>query len=293
MVVALVLLFTALATASVQWRLRSEALARQFALASLTVRALEDQLTQSLNVVERTLLLSGSSPQRSDKLKAFLQQAPYIRSIALENGQGVIEASTNAANLGLRLPRQQFMPQSTEPLGVLRTGPLTAGRDFADSPLAGQPAQSGISFIPVALDVMQDDQRWVTVLATLNTDYFLNFYSNHISPQQGQVALLRYDGSLIISTDPQARPGQPDPSRLLPARLAQTDADSYRETWPGGQRVLTAYRASRVYPFVLAVHLDETRALAPWRQEAWRTAWVVASVLLILLGVATDRKSVV
>jgi diguanylate cyclase (GGDEF)-like protein/PAS domain S-box-containing protein len=287
LVVALVLLFTTLATASVQWRLRSEALSRQFALANLTVRALEDQLTQSLNVVERTLLLSGSTRQRSDKLNAFLQQAPYIRSIALENSQGVVEASTNAANLGLRLPRQQFMPQSTEPLGVLRTAPLTAGRDFADSPLAGQPAQSGISFIPVALDVMQDDQRWVTVLAALNTDYFLNFYGNHINPQQGQVALLRYDGSLIISTDPQALPGHRGPSRLLAARLAQTDADSYREIWPDGRRVLTAYRASRAYPFVLAVHLDEASALAAWRQEAWRTAWVVAGVLLLLLGVAT------
>jgi diguanylate cyclase (GGDEF)-like protein/PAS domain S-box-containing protein len=285
--VLLVLLLAAVATASVLWRLREETVSRQFALANLTARALEDHLTQSLNVVERTLLLSGSGQQHSVRLQAFLQQAPYLRSIAVEDGRGRIQASTNAANLGLSVPRTAFMPQSTQPVAVLRTGPLTSGRDFADSPLAGKPPVPALGFIPLALDVWQDERRWVTVLATLNTDYFLDFYHNHLRPQQGEVALLRYDGSVLVSTNPARHPGHAeDRSRLLMARLAQTDADSYRDTWTDGRHVLTAYRASRVYPFVLVVYLDEAQALAGWRQEALRTAMVVAGSLLLLLGLA-------
>ncbi|MFN4237229.1 MAG: putative bifunctional diguanylate cyclase/phosphodiesterase [Vogesella sp.] len=288
LIVLVVLTSVSVATASVLWRLRSEAITRQFALATLTARALEDHLTQSLNVVERTLLLAGSSGADNARLQSFLQQAPYLRSLALLDEHGYIRVSSSAANLGVPVSMQAYMPQSTAPLEVLRTGPLTVGRDFADASLPPSRALHGLSFIPLALDVAQPNQGWRTVLAALNTDYFLNFYGNHISPQQGSVALLRYDGSLLLSTDPDALPGLPlRPSRLL-SRLAQTDADSYREAaGAGGPARLTAYRASRAYPFVVSVQLDEAVALADWRREAWRTALVVGITLAMLLGLAT------
>ena len=285
--VAIVVLAVAAATSSVLWRLRQEAVSRQFALATLTAQALEDHLTQSLNVVERTLLLAGNAEPSPARLQAFLQQAPYLRSLALLGKDGRIQASSHAANLGVAVPLAGFTPQSTGPLDVLRSGPLTLGRDFADSAQQRRPVLAGISFIPLALDVAQADQRWRTVLATLNTDYFLNFYGNHITPQQGRVSLLRYDGSLLLSTDPALAPGKASPSRLLLTRLAQTDADSYREKPPGSGVLLTAYRASRIYPFVLCVQLDESQALAAWRREAARTALVVGLALLVLLGLAS------
>jgi len=282
-----VLLLVSAATASVLWRLRSEAVSRQFALATLTARALEDHLTQSINVVERTLLLAGSSAPDNVRLRGFLQQAPYLRSLAVLGRDGRIRLSSNAANLGVSVSLQDYMPQSTTPLEVLRTGPLTVGRDFADASLPPPRALSGLGFIPLALDVALPAQGWQTVLAALNTDYFLNFYGNHISPQQGRVSLLRYDGSLLLSTDPDAASGPSHrPSRLL-ARLAQTDADHYREQQADGVMLLSAYRASRAYPFVVSVQLNEAQALADWRREAWRTALVVGLTLAILVGLAT------
>ena len=285
--VLLVVVGVAVATTSVLWRLRSEALSRQFALAALTAQALEDHLTQSLNVVERTLLLAASTEPESHRLQTFLQQAPYLRSLAVLGADGRIVASSNPANLGVPVAVDVFMPQSTGPLEVLRTGALSHGRDFADMARHGKGALAGVSFIPVSLDVALSPDRWRTVLATLNTDYFLNFYGNHITPQQGVVELLRYDGSRLLSTAPEAVAGSPGHSRLLLSRLAQTDADSYRELQRNGTAKLVAYRASRVYPFVLTVLLDEAQALAAWRREAARTALVVGLALALLLGLAT------
>ena len=285
--VLLVVVGVAVATASVLWRLRSEALTRQVALAALTAQALEDHLTQSLNVVERTLLLAASTEPENRRLQAFLQQAPYLRSLAVLGTEGRIVASSNPANLGVPVAVAAFMPQSTGPLDVLRTGALSPGRDFADTTRHDKAALAGISFIPVSLDVALSRTRWRTVLATLNTDYFLNFYGNHITPQQGVVELLRYDGSRLLSTDPGALAGSPGRSRLLLSHLAQTDADSYRELQRNGAATLVAYRASRVYPFVLTVLLDEAQALAAWRREAARTALVVGLALALLLGLAT------
>ena len=283
--VSLVLLAVTITTGSVLWRLHSEALSRQFELASLTARAMEDHLTQSLTVVERTLTLAGSDRNASQRLSFYLQQAPYLRSIAISGPSDRIILSSNAANLGRQIARDGFMPQSSAPVAILRSGPLMGGRDFADQAPATSQDKLDISFIPLALDVPQDDASWRSVFAALNPDYFLNFYSSHISPQQGEVSLLRYDGSVLArSNDSLPTTGY---SAMLQSRLAQSEADRFEEPLSNGRLALTAYRASRAYPFIIVVRLDRELALGKWRQEANIAVLVVGLSLLVLLGLAT------
>ncbi|MGM8061187.1 bifunctional diguanylate cyclase/phosphodiesterase [Vogesella indigofera] len=283
--VSLVLLAVTITTGSVLWRLHSEALSRQFELASLTARAMEDHLTQSLTVVERTLTLAGSDRNASQRLSFYLQQAPYLRSIAISGPSDRIILSSNAANLGRQIARDGFMPQSSAPVAILRSGPLMGGRDFADQAPATSQDKLDISFIPLVLDVPQDDASWRSVFAALNPDYFLNFYSSHISPQQGEVSLLRYDGSVLArSNDSLPTTGY---SAMLQSRLAQSEADRFEEPLGDGRLALTAYRASRAYPFIIVVRLDRELALGKWRQEANIAVLVVGLSLLVLLGLAT------
>ncbi|WP_349590288.1 bifunctional diguanylate cyclase/phosphodiesterase [Vogesella oryzagri] len=279
------LLAAAIATGSVLWRLHNDTLERQFALAGLTARAMEDQLTQSLTVVERTLTLAGSDPQAHQRLSFYLQQAPYLRSIALADATDHIRHSSNAANLGIALDRRMFMPQSTAPVAVLRSGPLFAGRDFADLRATARQPDDTLSFIPLLLDAAQPDGSWRTAVAALNTDYFLNFYNSHLAAEQGQVALLRYDGSLLIRSNRQ--PAATVYSPALRIQLAQSEAGSFTERLADGRQLISAYRASRVYPFIIVVRLDRQQVLANWRHEARFAVALVSSILLLLIGMAS------
>ena len=270
------------ATSYVVWRLRVENIDRQLEAAALSARSFEDHLTQSFSAIERSLVHAAEGDQRAASLTHFLRHAPYLRSIAVLGRDGRIVVSTDRRNLGVHLPRSDFLPEASGPLEDLRAGPFRNGRDFHDT---GSP-QAGSGYIPVSIDVRQGDAHWNTVVASVNPDYFLNFYGNHIAPEDGTVELLRYDGHLLLSTDEQAIPGGPDDNGGLIARLADAEAGRLQETLPDGRTVLTAYRASRAYPFVLVVRMDRDRLLAGWRLEAIHTVSIVAAAFLSTLALA-------
>lgn len=271
------------ATSYVVWRLRVENIDRQLEAAALSARAFEDHLTQSFSAIERSLVHAADGDKGAASLTNLLRHAPYLRSIAVLDTDRRIVASTDPRNLGVPLPQSDFLPQTSDPVEVLRAGPFRNGRDFHDG---GSP-QAGSGFIPVSIDVRRDEQHWDTALASVNVDYFLNFYGNHIAPDDGTVELLRYDGHRLLSTDARAIPGGPDSNGGLIAGLAEAEAGHMQETLPDGRTVLTAYRASRAYPFVLVVRMDQERLLAGWRLEATHTVSIVAAAFLSALALAS------
>ncbi|MBS0371211.1 MAG: EAL domain-containing protein [Proteobacteria bacterium] len=285
LVVLVVVLSACSATAYGLWRLRAERIDHQLEAAAMTARAFENHLTQSLNVIERSLMSLAIEGVAPASLSQALRHAPYLRSVAVLDTEERIARSTDPRNLGIRLPRADFRPEAARPLDVLRAGPVVSGRDFYDASPVGASAPV-VSFIPVARDVRLDDAHWMTVVASVNTDYFLNFYGAHISPEQGVVELRGYDGRLLLSTDENALPGSLRPGDDLPIRLAATEVGQFEEQGADGRAMLTAYRASRAYPFVLSVRFDKERVLAVWHQEALRTATIVGAVLLVALTLA-------
>ena len=287
--VAMMVVFGAmLSTAYALWRLRAETIERQLDRAALTAGALEDHLTQSLNVIDRTLVNVAENNKDTTELTRALRQAPYLRSTAIVNEQMRITASSNSSNLGARMERSDFLPLAAEPVEILRVGALREGRDFSDGhPHLPDSPNPTLSFLPLARDVRLPDGHWLTVLAAVNTDFFLNFYSNHISQAEGVVQLLRYDGRLLLSTDETEIPDSLTDSGGVLQRLAETEAAHFEERQANGQEMLTAYRSSRSYPFVLVVRLNKEQALASWRQEALNTSITVAAVLLAALAFAS------
>ncbi|MBV5277033.1 hypothetical protein JZU56_04290, partial [bacterium] len=279
------------ATAYALWRLRAETIDRQLETAALTARALEDHLTQSFNVIDRTLVNvaeeygSAAKPSSTSSLSIALRQAPYLRSIAVlgqQAGRASVKAAGNAAdlvrdktatiaasstrrNVGVAVEQSDFLPQAADWVDVLRVGALHDGRD-----------------------VRRADEQWTTVLASVNSDYFLNFYGSHISPDKGRVQLLRYDGRLLLSTDERDVPGTLSNNKSILDGVAESEVGRFEERLDHGQTVLTAYRASRAYPFILLVRLDKEQALADWREEASRTFGIVSAVLLAALGNPQD-----
>ncbi|MDZ4253488.1 MAG: PAS domain-containing protein [Sulfuritalea sp.] len=282
------------ATAYTLWRLRVEAINRHFDAAAMYAHALENHLTQSFNVIDLTmtnaLATSRADTPAGAALAAALRHAPYLRSLALLDGNGVIAASSDMSNLGVRIARTDFLPPATEPRAVLRVGPPWVGRDFHDGRAAtpqrpAAPERQGL--IPVLRDIAVGPGDWATVLASINTDYFLNYYAHSLTADAGVIELLRYDGVLLLSSDRGRTPGVLSYSDKLASRIGAQEFGRFEERLADGRDVLTAYRGSPAHPLLVVVHLDKDRGLAGWRREAGRTTTVVATVLLAALALAS------
>ena len=283
---AIVTLLVAFSACSVTgyalWRLRAERIQHHFENAAMSARAFENHLTQSFNIIDTSLIQAASDNLGSTGLSRLLRHAPYLRSISTLDAAGRIHLSSDPRNKGLAPAPDEFLPLASQPVEVLRIGPLLSGRDFHDGRVPGGSAPLS-GFIPVLRDVRLPGDSWMSAAASVNADYFLNFYSAHVDPHRGTVDLLRYDGLLLLSTDEQARPGLAGPGQEVVARLATSEIGSFEERQPDGRTTLTAYRASRAYPLVLVVRLDKEKVLDGWREEARRSAAIVGAVLLAAL----------
>ena len=282
-VTLIAVVITVAVTGYILWHLRDVAIRRNFDVATIYARAFEVQLTQTLQLIDLTMGTASDGAQLSAQFSQVLRHAPYLRSLSLLGPEGKIVASSNPHNLGVAVNHSNFLPDNTQERPVFRIGPPWLGRDFHEG-RATTPEQmadpKALSFIPVARAQVTSDGRWVSLLATVNADYFLNFFGRSIDPAMGAVDLLRHDGTLLLSTDERHHPGR----RIegWASRLASAESGQF-ETDAAGQAnaLLTAYRASSTYPFVLVVNLDKVHALSLWREEALRVAVIVFALLLL------------
>ncbi|MCP5196948.1 MAG: diguanylate cyclase [Gammaproteobacteria bacterium] len=277
-------------------RLRTEALARSFDTATLHAHAFESYLTQSFNVINLTLagiaetdLVAPDPTEAPPSLIAALRLAPYLRSLAMLDRDSVITVSSNLRNIGSHINHDGFLPPTQVPMEFLRIGSPWIGRDFQDGhPVTPeQPASpTDLNFLPVSRDAPLGDNRWVTLLAAVNTDYFLNYLQQSMDTASGTIEWLRYDGMILLSTDERQRAGAYTATDLIANRLSQNEIGQFEQHLSDGQAVLTAYRASRIYPFLVVIHRDREYALAAWRSEAIRTLIVISAVLLAAMTLA-------
>ena len=288
LIAAIVALSTIAASVYSMWRSRTDTISQQLEKTALTARALEDHLSQSFNIVERTLRFAIDERGVVAELSPLLRHAAYLRSLALLDKADSIAASSTSGNIDTQVARTDFLPHASEPVGVLRVGALRGGRDFYNSSLVNPESPTpAISFVPVSLDIQLKSSEWRTVVAAVNPDYFLNFYSQYISPELGIVQILRYDGSLLLSTDETQKVGSINTvSKEILNRITTREAGQFEASGENGKAALIAYRASRTYPFVLVVELDKERALANWQQEAGNTFKIIGAVLLAALALA-------
>jgi diguanylate cyclase (GGDEF)-like protein/PAS domain S-box-containing protein len=288
-------------TAYTLWRLRTEALANSLQVSALHARSFEDFLTQSLRVIELANDNTSISTSQTPDLKrmegdfvAMLRHTPFLRSMSLQDNNGRIVASSNAANIGLVVSTQSYLPKSDSQQGILRVGQPWAGRDFADGRATTEQvpvASDEQSFIPIT-QTLQVGTRNLPLLIALNPDYFLNHMASVLPSEVGSVEILRYDGTLLMSTDAAQSAGSRQAYVARDLRLEEVESGAFGQTYEHDRQVLTAFRASRLYPFLVVTHFDRERALLPWLTEVKTLLGVLMPVLLAIffLAIAFYRR---
>jgi len=283
------------------WRLRSDVIANELAMAALHSRSFEDFLTQTLRVSElaaanavSTPGFDGDSPRVTAAMAATLRHAPSMRSMSLLGADRRIAASTHPANVGVAVPTQSFLPPDAHDTDLLRIGRPWIGRDFADGvPLAEGAAADAeaMTFLPIT-QTLSDAGVPATLLVALNPDFFVNHMTQKLAPADGTVEILRYDGTLLMSTDPDHRPGERQAGLMRHLRLPDVEAAQFERIDEEGRPVLVAFRASHLYPIVVVTQLKRDQVLAPWRTEVHTLFMVLVPALLALvaLSVAIYRR---
>ena len=291
------------------WRLRSEAITNGLETAAMHSRGFEDLLTQSLRL---TAMITAANLEnerpRSDPahvaetFATVLHHAPFLRSLSLLNEDGRVTASSNLANIGLTVSTAAFLPPTGDELGIMRVGAPWAGRDlFRGRPSSPDaPVESDdLNFVPLVQKVTTLEGT-VTLLIALNPDYFVNHFAQKLDAAEGSVDVLRYDGTLLMTTTASGRPGSLQNAVVSAFDLVQTEFGQFEQEPAGSSTskstvarpALTAFRASRLYPVVVVTRIDRDYALRNWKTASITLASVALPVLLglTLLSVAYYRR---
>lgn len=288
-------------TAYVLHRLHNSAVAEAFDNSSLLARAFEDQLTRSLGTVQHLADFIAAGPAElapgeiDDLFQRTLRQAPFLRSLSALDEQGRILASSNPANVGDVLETDAYFPlPATYRTESLRIGHPWSGRDFDEGvPATGGADESAadLGFVPV-LCASEHGGRRVILVAALNPDFFINYFSQWLTPEAGFVEILRYDRIVLLSSGEDARPGAPHQDATLAQQLLESEIGQYQSGSDNQSTSFATFRASRQFPLLVVTHLYRHHALAHWRQESRRLLLLVGPALLgmVLLTTALYRR---
>jgi diguanylate cyclase (GGDEF)-like protein/PAS domain S-box-containing protein len=288
---ALFLLSTMALSAYSLWRLRAEAIADNLQVAALHARSFENVLTQSLRLTEQVAMNAAPTGTDSASLQrlqttfaATQRQIPFLRSLSLQDETGRIVASSNPANIGILVPLQDYLPLADPSTEILRIGRPWSGRDFNNGHMATpenpSPADAQ-SFIPLTRPLAIGG-RTLALLIAINPDFFNSIFSEALDHQSGLIDVLRYDGVLLMGTGLDVRVGVSYGQLVKDLQLDTVESGIFEQ--PAGDTVaaLTAFRASRLYPFVVIARLDREHALQPWNTEAKTLIGVLAPTLLVI-----------
>ena len=278
------------------WRLRTAALDNGIETAVTHARNLEKHLTQTFEMIElaSVSLAPGQSTDSvsarfSEQMNDALRKTPYLRSLSLIDEQGQVLASTSPGNVGSKMALRGFFPIIGNDAPPIHIGSLWRGRDLADgspeTPLAESVRNNAPAFIPVLHRVENGDHHhWI--VAALNPEYFTLHFGQLLPGDVGHAQILRHDGLLLLSSNPQDLPGHTGAAGLVTEWLARQESGALRQTLPDGNAVLSAYRVSSRFPALVAVHLSQNTILEHWRSEARRISLVVLPILFALSGAA-------
>ena len=285
------------------WRLHEDAFRQARLQLEAHARNFEEQITQSLQVIALTAVnLDAAVADRDDsselnrRLTYAVNPLPYIRSLSVVDGRGTVLASSSPRNVGQRIPLDAFYPQVQGSTEVLRVGPAWSGRDLAgafDLQGVGLAAQSDFSFIPV-LRAIPTDSEPVWLLATLNSDYFINSSLQMLHAEHKHVDWFRYDGVLLLTNDAHRLLNTRDPALRLEERVLKSEQGTIERSLHAGsgQEVMSAYRTSSRFPLVVSVHAEREDIVRLWASDAGRITAVVLPTLLCLVvtGVVIHRR---
>ncbi|SIS89690.1 EAL domain-containing protein [Neptunomonas antarctica] len=280
-------------TAYSLWRLRAETVTSMLEMSAMHSRSFESFITQNMRLVELTTFNVANMDSRNKNyfnierfFVANLRNNPAQRSISLLDEQGRIIVSSNRANEGIIVNTDEYLPvqTQTQTKSILRIGRPWAGRDF----ISGRPTthQTPINavqsnFIPV-IHTLSFGQRKVTLLTAFNPDYFINHISQILKTEEGVVDIVRYDGTLLLSTDLTELAGSLDPYNEPDLNLNSLETGQFLQKNHNGRSVFTSFRTSQLYPFIVFTRIDRQHAMQNWKTEAKILIGVIIATLIAL-----------
>lgn len=289
---SLALLLLATAFVWIEYRQR---LATEIEHNELYARTLEGHLSLTLTTVNMTLqslprsMEGGQLAPGSEAMNGLLSQSlaamPYVRSFSLLDSKGLILASSSASNIGRRLPLKLL--QNREDVPPEGLGHLLAGRELSDltQPSRGKPTLERASqqfLLPLTLPeaTPQGPRYWV---ATLNPDYFANFFTIQLGDNEHRAALYSMNGELITANEALAlRPGSHANEHIVFKQfLPAHERGNFSAIGLDQQPALGSFRLTRDHALALIIELPQSSVWGHMQE----IAQAVAMILLIGLAV--------
>lgn len=274
----------------------ADALREQHAMAAIYSRSFEDHLTLSLKIIdmaiESAIVREADKQTFADVLTRTRAHAPFVQSLSILDIHGKIINSSNPANLGVHVEIADYMMQ-VEDDEPLRIGQPWSGRDFADGQASrpGAPIpKTSASFIPIS-QALRTRHGNILLLANIDAGYFLTFYNERLAQKKGAVELLRNDGIVLLSTDPDTLPGTLHRGTKLFNKPSTQALGNTERIADNGRAFLSAYQRSKEFPVLVLTHLDRDSILSWFNHDLSKTSifGIPAIVLIILLAMLVYR----
>jgi PAS domain S-box-containing protein len=260
------------------WLQYNAAEQRETSRVELFARILEDQTTRTFNSVELTLgtiadfvQTSGDahleeSAWHNEWLAESMRRSPFIRSLSLIDGDGLVLASSNVVNTGRRIGMLAAFGAATGNEDALRLGRPAIGRDIGDGQFSDAPRPSAAYVIPVMLPFSTAGGRRMGVLAAVNPDFFANYFERSIDEPKDTAMLADYEGRFFTGTSNlRLSPGADVSGIPVFARhLLVREHGSFKYEAHGRGEWITGFRTSRTMPLVLVVEAGHARIVSEW-----------------------------
>ncbi len=269
------------------WYERAEALDNGRERAGLLADVLQDQASRTVESAAVALRALGDSLQAQGQPnqahdQALLSQSllglSSVRSLALVDESGLVLASSEPRDNGLRLPLDKL--KSLPDAGRSKLLGLQAGRALAD--MLSSDAKHRVSFLPLWHRMASGR----LLVALINPDAMATYQQTVAERSAMQALLVSYQGQVLTATEQlPVEVGSSLADHPVLARLiGRQEHGSYLgESVVAGPQVV-AWRGSRSQPFLMLIEQPQALTLQSWYQAVWKLAGLGALMLSLLLA---------
>jgi signal transduction histidine kinase len=294
---ALLVVVAFLATGVVEWADRARTIEASRRIAETSVQLLEEQTARSFQAVNLTLAGIADAMRHAPSLRdhdpafeATLRQKrdalPHVRALFAIGADGYITQDTDAPHTPRvsLADRPYFQAHARDPrLGL-----------HIERPLVSRSMNQWFVSVSRRLDARDGGFAGI-VVAAVEPQYFVNFYSALRLSDRDTIALFLADGTMIArNPHDDAVIGKSFTASPLFQNLSTAPAGTYETTGPVDQvRRVVSYRRLAELPLIVLVGLDRDALLARWRIRAIRAsaATAVIAVLVSILGLVAARHA--
>ncbi len=274
--------------------LKDEAIETHLKTIRLHTNIFSEQLSQTFNTLDNTIdnISFTLKKQKSintlkNQFDDLLTKNSYIRSINLVDLNEQVIYSSNEKNIGIKVNTADYYPIPLFSKSILRFGITKYGRDISQS-------DSKLTYLPISKLVTINKNEY-NILLIINTDSFLNRYSDNLLNNVEYLEVLRVDGKSLFSNNYEYEIGDiVNNSKLFRHSLDKTIASGIEKV--NSEKYLVAYQLTDTYPLNVVVRSKLDKTLEEWENKRLIIIFLltflvsIAIVLVLTLIVKYDKS---